>query len=279
MTKIYHILLCNKNLEKGFLIVLFMVVSGFSASSQMPDSISVINEKPEKLLKNLRIQDVTQGGFNFWQDDFSGHWAGIDFGFNTLTGKNFSDDYPEFLKHNILQSNSLYANIIQQSIGLQKTRNTIGLVTGLGLQFKSFRLNNNTTIEKAYSGEIEGKTLIFDENQKSKFSAAYITAPLLLEFQVPVNHYANRFFISAGLFAGYRLGSHTKIKYRIARNKEKLKTPGDYSLSDFKYGLMVRMGYRQFHVFANYDLQPMFKEEARVMDVFPFTFGITLLSF
>lgn len=263
----------------NFLIFLFLVVSGFSASSQMPDSITVIKKKPEKLLKKLRIQDVTQGGFNFWQDDFSGHWAGIDFGFNTLTGKSFSDDYPEFLKHNVLQSNSLYANIIQQSIGLQKTRNTIGLVTGLGLQFKSFRLNNNTTIEKAYTGEIERKTLIFDDNQKSKFSAAYITAPLLLEFQVPVNHYANRFFISGGLFAGYRLSSHTKIKYRIDRNKEKLKTPGDYSLNDFKYGLMMRMGYRQFQVFANYDLQPMFKDEARVMDVFQFTFGITLLSF
>lgn len=279
MRKIYHIFLCKKDLKNGFLTFLFMVVFGFSASSQLPDSIKIIKDKPEKLLKNLRIQNVTQGGFNFWQDDFSGHWAGIDFGFNTLTGKGLSNVYPAFLEHDIFRSNSLYANIIQQSIGLQKTRNTIGLITGFGLQFKSFRLNNNTTIEKAYTGEIEGKTLIFDDNQKSKFSAAYITAPLLLEFQVPVNHYANRFFISGGLFAGYRLSSHTKIKYRIDRNKEKLKTPDDYSLNDFKYGLMMRIGYRQFQVFANYDLQPMFKDEARVMDVFPFTFGITLISF
>jgi hypothetical protein len=279
MRKIYHTSICSKILVTSFLVFLFMVVYGFSASSQLPDSITTIKEKPEKLLKNLRIQNVTQGGFNFWQDEFSGHWAGIDFGFNTLTGKGLSNDYPAFLEHDIFRSNSLYVNIIQQSIGLQKTRNTIGLVTGIGLQFKSFRLNNNTTIEKASTGEINGKILVYDDNQKSKFSATYITAPLLLEFQVPVNHYANRLFISGGLFGGYRLASHTKIKYRIDRSKEKLKTPGDYSLNDFRYGIMARLGYRQLQVFVNYDLQPMFKDEARVDDVFPLTFGVTLLSF
>jgi hypothetical protein len=108
---------------------------------------------------------------------------------------------------------------------------------------------------------------------------SYITAPLLLEFQIPVNHYANRIFFSGGLFAGYRLSSHTKIKYRAERTKEKLKTPGDFSLNDFRYGLMLRMGYRQYKVFVNYDLQPMFSENAEVPYIFPITFGITLLSF
>ncbi len=266
-------------MAKFFPLFLFYLFNLNTTLAQLPDTITTIHEKPEKLLKNLRIQNVTQGGFNFWHDNFSGHWAGIDFGFNTLTGKGLSNDYPSFLDHDVFRSNSLYANIIQQSIGLQKTRNTIGLVTGLGLQFKSYRLNRNTTLEMTTTGKIEPRNLLFDDNQKSKFSMAYVTAPLLLEFQVPVNHYANRLFISGGVLAGYRLSSHTKIKYRVDRKKEKLKTPGDFSLNDFKYGLMMRLGYRQFQVFVNYDLQPMFKEDAQVMDVFPLTFGFTLLSF
>jgi len=274
-----HILLHQTWKNRFILIIAFSLIYSLTSFSQLPDSIRVLRDKPEKLLKNLRIQNVTQGGFNFWHDDFTGHWAGIDFGFNTLTGENFSDKYPDYLEHDIVRSNSMYVNILQQSISLQQTRNTIGLVTGLGFQFKSYRLNNNTTIVATSSGKIEEKILIYDVNQKSKFSMAYITAPLLIEFQVPFDHYSNRLFISGGLMAGYRLNSHTKIKYRADRSKEKLKTPGDYSLNDFKYGLMMRLGYRQYQVFVNYDLVPLFKEEAQSPDIFPLTFGITLLSF
>jgi hypothetical protein len=41
----------------------------------------------------------------------------------------------------------------------------------------------------------------------------------------------------------------------------------------------VRLGYRQYQVFANYDVTPLFKEEALAPDIFPFTFGFTLFSF
>lgn len=261
------------------LVFILLMLFFINAGSQTADTLNVIREKPEKLLKNLRIQNVTQGGFNFWDDDFSGHWAGVDFGLNTLTGKGFSDDYPAFLDHDILKSNALYVNIIQQSIGLQKTRNTIGFVSGLGFQFRSYRLDRNTTIVETSSGTITDQSLVFDGNQKSKFSMVYLIAPLLLEFQVPVNHYDNRLFISGGFTGGYRLSAHTKIKYRDDRNKEKLKIPGDFSLNDFKYGLMLRLGYRQFQFFVNYDLQPMFKNAANLPDIYPFTFGFTLVSF
>jgi hypothetical protein len=255
-----------------FLLIIYTgILPGYS---QIPDSIQIVEEKPEKLLKKLRIHDITRGGFNFWDDRFSGHWSGIDFGFNGFDGESKTLSGSE-----LLRSNSLYINLIQQSIGIQQTRNTIGLITGLGLQLKSYRLDSNTTLEKGSSGIITGKHLIFDSNQKSKFSMTYLTAPLLLEFQIPVNNYANRIFISGGLFGAYRLSSHTKIKYRTDRSKEKLKTPGDFSLNSFRYGLMVRLGYRSFQVFCNYDLQPMFTSQAQMPELYPVTFGITLLSF
>ena len=253
---------------------MLLITISFLGQAQIPDTIRVIDKKPEKLLKHLRIQDLTRGGFNFWQDDFTGHWAGIDFGINGLDGQ--TAGFPE---SDIFRSNSLYVNLIQQSIRLQRTRNTIGLVTGLGFQAKSYRLNNSTTFEKNQSGEIVQKTLLFDSNQKSKFSMTYLTAPLLLEFQIPVNHYANRIFISGGMYGAYRLSSHTKIKYRLDRKREKLKTPGDFSLQDFRYGVMVRLGYRQYQFFCSYDIQPLFREEARIPGLYPVTFGVTLLSF
>lgn len=253
---------------------MILITINLSVQAQVPDTIRVMNKKPEKLLKHLRIEDLTRGGFNLWQEDFTGHWAGIDFGINGLAGQ--TKGFPEY---DIFRSNSLYVNLIQQSIRLQRTRNTIGLVTGVGFHAKSYRLNNSTTFEKTPSGEIVQKTLFFDSNQKSKFSMTYLTAPLLIEFQIPVNHYANRIFLSGGFFGAYRLSSHTKIKYRLDRKREKLKTPGDFSLYDFRYGFMARIGYRQYQFFCTCDIQSLFREEAMIPGLYPVTFGVTLLSF
>lgn len=242
------------------------------------DTIVPIDKDPEKLLRKINFRDLTAGGFNFWYDDFTGHWAGIDFGFNSFLNPDYSGYSTEFMENDIFRSNSTYLNLIQQSIGLQQNRNTIGLVTGLGLQLKSYRLERNTTIQRLENGRIESQTLYFEQNQKSKLSVVSLMIPLLAEFQIPVNHYKNRLYISGGAFGGIRLGSHTKIKYRVDGKKEKLKTPGHYSLQDFKYGLMVRTGYRWFNVFATYELTPFFKEN-KGPELTPVTFGITVISF
>ncbi len=265
----YHILLP--------LAVLAIMFSSFGMQAQN-DTIVPVDEDPEKLLRKINIRDFTDGGFNFWDDDFSGHWAGVDFGFNLFVNPDYSGYSSEFMENDILRSNSTYLNFFQQSIGFQRNRNTIGMVTGLGLQLKSYRLERNTTIERLENGRIEPQTLYFEQNQKSKLSVVSLMVPLLAEFQIPVNHYKNRLYISGGAFGGIRLGSHTKIKYRIDGKKEKLKTPGHYSLQDFKYGLMFRTGYRWVNVFATYELTPLFKED-KGPKLTPVTFGITFISF
>ncbi len=256
------------------ILILFIELSSFS---QQTDSIIPIQQDPEKILRKLDIKSITKNGFNFWQDKFSGHWAGIDLGFNAFLFPDYSNYETEFMKNNIFRSNSLYINLIQQSIGLQHNRNTMGLVTGLGMQFQSYRLDQNTTIERGENNVIYPKTLYFDDNQKSKLSMYYVTLPLLVEFQIPIKHYENRLYFSAGLYGGYRVFSHTKIKYRTDK-KQKLKVPDHYSLHDFKYGFMFRTGYRWINLFASYDFTKLYITE-KGPELTPFTFGITVLSF
>ncbi len=256
---------------------IFLIIFGFSTYAQEPDSIVPIHKDPEKLLRKINIKSITRNGFNFWQDEFSGHWGGIDLGFNAFVNTDYSNYDSKFMKNNIFRSNSLYINLIQQSIGLQRNRNTIGIVTGLGAQFQSYRLDQNTTIEKQANGVIVPKMLYFNDNQRSKLSLIYITAPVLAEFQIPINNYENRLYFSGGIFLGYRISSHTKIIYRDLK-KEKLKTPDTFSIPDFKYGLMVRTGYRWINLFATYDLTSFFKKDLGPK-LTPFSFGITLLSF
>lgn len=261
-----------------FFILVFSVCM-ITASGQENDTIVPIQKKPEKILKKLDIRNITEYGFNFWQDKFTGHWAGVDFGFNTFVQQDYQGYETEFMKNDIWRSNSTHINIFQQSISLQANRNTIGLVTGLGLHLQSYRLDRNTTIERLPENDIIVPKEIshYDENQKSKLSVIYIALPVLAELQIPINHYDNRLYISAGLLTGVRIGSHTKIKYRLEK-KEKLKAPDHYSIHEMKYALMVRTGYRWVNLFFSYDLRPLFKK-GKGPELTPLSFGVTLISF
>lgn len=257
-----------------FLLGLAVIIPTFSiAQTDDPEN--------RKGLNISNIQDITTDGFNFWQENFSGHFAGIDFGFNSLLSPSYStfdesDGY--FMENDFIRSNSVFFNIIQQSFGLQNSRNTLGIVTGIGIQLQSYRLDNNTTLEKLPNSKIVPEKLFFDANQKSKLSSAYLIVPVLFEFQIPMKNYANRTYFSAGVYAGLRLSSHTKIKYRVEGKKEKLKTPDDFSLQNFKTGFMARLGYRWMNVFATYDISPLFID-GRGPGLTPFTIGFTFLQF
>lgn len=264
-----------KNSWLPLLFSAFLLFPVMQVKSQTADTIVPVDRNPRKILRKI---DIRKMEFNFWQDQFEGHWAGVDFGFNGFANADYSGYNLKFMETELLRSNSTYINLLQQSIGLQRNRNTLGLVTGIGLHLQSYRLDRNTTIRREGDGRIEPEILYFDQNQKSKLSIVSLMVPLLAEFQVPVNHYENRLYFSAGVFRSVRLGSHTKIKYRAEGKKEKLKVPGQYAIHDFKYGLMVRTGYRWINFFATYDLIPLFKKELGP-ELTPFTFGFTLIQF
>ncbi|MCY1721224.1 hypothetical protein OU798_12775 [Prolixibacteraceae bacterium Z1-6] len=245
--------------------------------AQETDTIVPVQKDPEKILKKIDITKITRNGLTPWKTKFSGHYAGIDFGFNMLLNSDYLDYDSEFLDNDIFRSNSAYFNVVQQSIGLQKNKNIFGLVTGLGLHLQSYRLDDNTTIYLDENNVVQPQKLYFDNNQKSKLAMVWLNVPLLAEWQIPVNHYDNRIYFSAGLLGSMRIGSHTKIKYK-AEQREKLKVEDHFSLHRFKYSIMVRGGYRWFNVFASYDLVPMFKEN-KGPELIPFTFGVTLMRF
>ena len=268
--------------KKGRRILLILIV--FSGTwvqswSQQQDTIVPVDEnKQRSILEKLDIRERSPQLFNFWQDKFTGHWAGIDFGLNGFFHSDYTGYGAHFLENDLIRSNSASLNLAQFNIGLQRNRNTIGLVTGAGLHLQSYRLNKNTTLRETENGSIEAETLYFDQNQKSKFSIVSAMVPLLAEFQIPVNHYDNRIYLSAGIYTKIRISSHTKIKYRTEGKKEKRKIPGPYALHDIRYGTMIRAGYRRVNLYATFGLVPLFREN-KGPRLLPFSFGITLLQF
>lgn len=266
---------------KQIIFLILLTLSTLLSFAQENDSIVVVQSRAGRLSGLIDIQDLVNEGYNYWNEEFEGHWAGVELGVNGFANANYSL-YPasenDFLENDVLRSNILNLNIFQYSRGLQQTRNTVGLITGIGLSLQSFRLNNSTTITRDENRKVIPQTLFFDSNQKSKLSLFYLEVPLLVEFQIPIMHHANRMYISAGVTGAKRLESHTKIKYRKDGKREKLKSPGDYSINDYKVSGTVRMGYRWINLFASYDFVPLF-ENRRGPELYPYSVGIKLLSF
>ena len=267
---------------KRIFFIFLAITATLPAYSQDNDSIIVVKSPAARLSGLINIQDLVNEGFNYWQDEFKGHWSGIELGVNGFAFPDYSmypDNEKDFLKNKLILSNVLHINFLQYSIGIQQTRNTIGVVTGLGLNLQNYRFkNNDTSISLDENRKVIPKYLKFDSNQKSKLSSVYLEVPILLEFQIPVRNYANRLYFSAGITAAKRLDTHTKIKYRKDGKKEKLKSPGDYSINDYKVAGSIRIGYRRISLFANCDLVPMF-ENGRGPTLFPYSVGIMLISF
>lgn len=106
--------------------------------------------------------------------------------------------------------------------------------------------------------------------KKSKLAATYVNASLMpmLEFNSRGsnrswnwNKYRNRGFrIGAGMYAGYRIDSWTKIKYSQNGDNKKDKDKGNYYLNNFRYGVKAQIGFRGMDLFFNYDLNDVFAE-------------------
>lgn len=267
-------------MKKIFLILVLVLIAA-SVYSQENDSILVVQSPTGKLSGLINIQDLGNGESDFGAKKFEGNWAGVEFGINGFANSNY-DSYANpanhFMDNDLIRSNTLNLNVLQYSRGIQQVRNNIGLVTGLGLCFQSYHFNDHTTIIIDENRKVQPSVLYFDSNQKSKLSVLYLNIPLLFEFQIPINHVNNRLHISAGLTGSKRLETHTKIKYRKNGKKEKLKSPGDYSINDYKVAASFRIGYRWANIFVNYDLVPLF-EAHRGPVLYPFSAGIRLVAF
>jgi len=272
----------EKTVKKSATIVflVLILVSQLKAEPIKSENQGQVTIKADSIEAPLEYNVIPAENFNFWEERFKGNWAGIFFGFNGLGQPDYSAysaEEKDFMEPTLWQSNSLNINLIQASIRLQRNRNFIGLVSGIGAEFQSYRLHNNYSLQKT-ADHVDPVYLTNETNLKSKFSSVYLTSPLLIEFQIPVGHYNNRFYFSTGIIGSLRLDTHTKIKYRADDKRKKLKEPDDYFLRDFRLSGTVRMGYRWINLFASYDLQPFFKD-GKGPELYPFSIGVGLITF
>ena len=212
---------------------------------------------------------------------FKPNWAGLEVGINNYVNKDFSMELaPEhdFMDLNTGRSWNFNLNFLEYGISLGTDK--VGLVTGLGFEWSNYHFDDGNVIE-----EVDGIIQRYDipeQNgaipsiQRAKLQTTYLTAPLLMEFQIPAGK--KRIHISGGVIGGVKIGSKTKVVYTLEGDKKKDRNKDDFNLSSLRYGFTARVGYRNLNLYANYYPTPLF-ESNKGPELYPFAVGLRLLSF
>lgn len=208
---------------------------------------------------------------------FNGHWAGINLGINGYLTPEHKLDLPkeyDFLDLRYEKSINVQLNLFEQNFNL--IRNKVGLVTGLGFEWNNYRFNNRVILDPdqdKIAQKIDNDLM----STKSKLNVRYLNVPLILEFQTNPKSKVNSFHIGAGVIGGVRVGSHAKNVYEDkGRRKDKIRD--DFHLNPLKADVTVRIGWGKLNLYGNYSLLGLFRED-RGPELYPFSAGITLLSF
>jgi hypothetical protein len=209
---------------------------------------------------------------------FRDNWTGLEMGINGYLspGNNLTlDPDAEFMDVRYNRSLAVNLNLFQQNLIL--ARNTLALVTGIGVGWNNYYFNEDILLRQG-SGGVEHEVSSGQEFKRNKLTVSHLNVPLLLEVQSPINYGPNAFHLSAGINVGLRLRSHTKQVYFINGEKNKDKNFDHFHLNPFRYDATARIGWGRLNLFASYTLNSMFKD-GKGPELTPFTVGVRVISF
>jgi hypothetical protein len=233
-------------------------VSVHLGNSAQDDSVSAAKRKAKKeAYKNRAVHN------NFT----------VDLGLNTLVGVKTPQNQP---KPDLKPVGSRYISLNwNYDIRVGEPGSPFHLLTGPELAFNNYMLDDNSRFVNT-----NGVTMLVSETNlsldKSKLAVTTLNLPLMATLQFKGNNDKDGFRIGAGGFVGYRLGSHTKIKYSEEGRTRKDKDRGSYNLTDFQYGVQGLIGIRSLELFGKYNLNDLFQNDLGIQAQ-TLSFGITLL--
>ncbi len=243
-----------------------------------PDSTTIrVGDKEIRIVERNNQTDVyfdrNDDDYKYDRPRFRGHWAGFEWGINNFldadnTLSREGDDW--FMDLNTSRSWTINMNFAQFSLGFGTSH--IGILTGMGIEFGNYYFDNNNTIIELNDYVVVDS--LFGNITKSKLSTTYLRVPLIFEVQFPNTIRSRRVFLSAGVVAGLKLGSHTKVVHKDNGGKNKDKNRDDFNINPFRYGLTARVGYGNVSMFADYYLTSFFVKD-KGPELNPFSVGLS----
>jgi hypothetical protein len=113
--------------------------------------------------------------------------------------------------------------------------------------------------------------------KKNRLKSTFVNVPLLVEFNTNKNP-DKAFHIAVGVIGGYKLGSRTRQILKNNGDEIRIIRKDNYNINPFRVNAHASIGYKNFTVFADYALTPLF-ENGKGPELYPFTIGVKLISF
>ncbi|SDG56440.1 coiled-coil domain-containing protein [Psychroflexus sediminis] len=156
-----------------------------------------------------------------------------------------------------------------------KETNFLRINYGVALQFNGLKPKDNQIfVQNGEQTELE--TYAFDL-EKSKFRMDNLIIPIHFQFGSSKTRLLDNgnkrfsdhdFKIGIGGFAGINILNTQKLKFDDGRRDEKLKQRDDFNTNNLLYGLSTYIGWEDFAVFAQYNLNPIFTDNIRDLNNF-----------
>ena len=154
---------------------------------------------------------------------------------------------------------------------LAENNNLLHLKYGLSLQYNNLRPNNNQIFVNR-----DGQTVLEYSGRENidvaRLRYVNLVVPMHLEFDFTKKKVVDgktyfpshkSFRAGIGGYVGVNVKEKQIIKYENEDGQDvKEKRKGDYNLSEFVYGVSAYVGYKEVSLYAKYDLQPTFSNNA-----------------
>jgi hypothetical protein len=197
------------------------------------------------------------------------YWSGLDIGINTLLNSNQNNSFDnKFLQIDPSESFNFSLNLMEKRIRFGTDH--VGLVTGLGFNFSRYGFKDNYLLRSNSDSTFAVMDTV-NNYSKNQLRSTYLNVPLMLHFNTSKRE-SNNFHVSVGVIGGVRLTSKLVRKYDVLGGEQKDKIKGKYNLNPFQVDATARLGYKNFGLFANYSLLPLF-ENNKTENAFPLTIG------
>lgn len=155
------------------------------------------------------------------------------------------------------------------STRLFKDNNLLHGRYGLSLMYNNLRPTDNRYFQE--SGKETQLVTSSIKLEDSRFRNVYLVVPMHLEFDfsgkqvkddktVFRTHQSLR--IGLGGYFGANLKSKQVLDYEVDGNDVKERTKGSFNVNEFIYGVSAYIGYKDASIYAKYDINPLFKNNA-----------------
>lgn len=208
------------------------------------------------------------------------HEIPIDFGLNNYFQDGNFGETPTGTPHELRSWGSRYfafGTMFKTQIGGQKSPFLVQY--GLEASWNNFMFTgDNYALETSTGVEFPEYEFSLD---KSKLTAAYINIPLMVHLDFAENN-KRGLKLAFGGYAGYRVGSYTKLVYQENGDRQKDKEHSNFRLNDWRYGVRAEIGIGEdkfdsgLRLFFNYDINTLFVENSNLPKLNAFSFGIRL---